>query len=314
MHADGVRALPRLWDAAAIDRAVTWRRAVDALRRALADGLDPDAEPLRVNTPFGAGHLLSMPSTGGRYAGVKLATVAPGNSTLGHPRVHAVYVVFDATTLAPFAVLDGTALTTWRTPSVAALGVDLVAPADASHLVLFGSGPQAWGHAQALRDVRPVRTVAVVGRDATRAAALVDRLRADGFDASTATASAVGDADLVACCTSSTTPVFDGRDLAAGAVVVASGAHEPAHREVDTETVRRCGGVVVEAVAAARAEAGEVIAAEADAPTTLVTLADLVRGTAAAVPRLVDTVGMGWEDLAVATAVLDHTDHGGDQP
>lgn len=293
------------WDAVAVGVALTWRGAVEALRGALLSGLDPESEPLRGVTAFGAGQLLTMPSAAARYAGVKLATVAPDNGRLGLPRIQAVYVVFDAVTLAPVALLDGTALTTWRTPAVAALGVDLVAGPDASRLVLFGTGPQAWGHVQALRAVRPVREAAVIGRDAGRTAAFVERLRGDGFDAAVATPRAVRDADLVVCCTSASTPVFDGRDLAAGAVVIASGAHEPDAVEVDAETVRRCGGVVVESLAAARAEAGEVIAAEAAGPVTLVGLADLVHGRATAVPRFVDTVGMGWEDLAVATAVLE---------
>ena len=34
------------------------------------------------------------------------------------------------------------------------------------------------------------------------------------------------------------------------------------------------------------------------------TLADLVRGSVPARPRLFKTVGMGWEDLMIAAAVL----------
>jgi ornithine cyclodeaminase len=306
----------RVLDAAAVRAAVGWPEAVEALRRALLQGLDPESELPRTSQPFGAGDLLVMPSTaGGRLgdralAAVKLATVAPDAPGAGLPRIHAVCVVFDAGTLAPVAVLDGTALTSLRTPAVSALAVDLVAPADASRLVVFGTGPQAEGHVAALSAVRPVSSVGVVGRHPGRTAAFVDRLRERGTTAEVATAADVAGADLVACCTTAREPLFDGRLLRDTAVVVACGSHEPGAREVDTETVRRC-GVVVESVAAACREAGDVVLALADGAVTdadLVPLAALVRGETSARPRLVKTVGMGWEDLAVAAAVLAAVD------
>ncbi|MCU1605075.1 MAG: ornithine cyclodeaminase [Modestobacter sp.] len=301
----------RVLDAVAV-RAVGWRDAVEALRRPLLDGFDPEAEPPRLNQPFGPGELLVMPSAGGarlgerRLAAVKLVTVAPDAPALGLPRINAVCVVFDADTLAPVAVLDGTALTDLRTPAVSALAVDLIAPADAHRLLVFGSGPQAAGHVHALRAVRPIGSVGVVGRVPEKTAAFVDRLRAQGIAAEVADPADVAAADVVACCTTAREPLFDGRLLSDTAVVVACGSHEPGAREVDTETVRRC-GVVVESVTAARREAGDVLIAMADGALTaddLVPLARLVRGEAARRPRLVKTVGMGWEDLAVAAAVL----------
>lgn len=306
----------RVLDAAAVTTAVSWTDAVEALREALLGGVDPEAEVPRTGRPFGAGELLVMPSDAGARLGnrtlaaVKLATVAPDAPGPGLPRINAVCVVFDAGTLAPVAVLDGIALTSLRTPAVSALGVDLIAPAAAHRLLVFGTGPQAEGHVAALRAVRPLGSVGVVGRVPEKTAAFVDRLRAEGVDAEVASAADVVDADVVACCTTAREPLFDGRLLADSAVVVACGSHEPGAREVDTETVRRC-GVVVESVTAACREAGDVVMAMADGALTeadLVPLARLVRGEAVARPRLIKTVGMGWEDLAVATAVLAAVD------
>jgi ornithine cyclodeaminase len=295
---------PAGYDADRVTSALAWPAAVAALRAALAGGLDPEAEPPRHAVRFGAGELLVMPSSGGGRAGVKLVTVAPH----GRPRIHGVYVLFDARTLAPVATLDGAALTALRTPAVSALGVDLVAPAGARRLVVFGSGPQAYGHVHALRAVRPIEHVTVVGRDRTRATALVDTLLAEGVPAAAGSPDAVADADLIACCTTAREPLFGGRLLPEAAVVVAVGSHEPDAREVDSETVRRCGGALVEARAAATSEAGDVLLARADGAVTdeqLVTFADLVHGRTARRPRLVKTVGMGWEDLVVAAAVVE---------
>ncbi|MCW2899583.1 MAG: ornithine cyclodeaminase [Streptosporangiaceae bacterium] len=304
----------RVLDAAAVTSALGWRQAVEALRSALRSSVDPEAEPARAAHPFGAGELLVMPSGGtpadeGRpFAAVKLATVAPDNPRRGLPRIAAVCVLFDAATLAPVALLDGTALTNVRTPALSALGVDLVAPPEAERLLVFGTGPQAYGHVHALRAVRPVATVDVVGRDPERTAAFVARLRGEGVDAAVGTAADVAAADLVACCTTARRPLFDGRLLSGSAVVVACGSHEPDAREVDTETVRRC-GVMVDSVAAACREAGDVVLAMAEGAVSvqqLVPLARLARGESAGrPPRLVKTVGMGWQDLAVAAAVFE---------
>jgi ornithine cyclodeaminase/alanine dehydrogenase-like protein (mu-crystallin family) len=296
-----------MWSAERVQQALDFRGAVEALRSALAAGLDPETEPERVRFALGGGEILAMPSGDERVAGVKLLGMAPGNPALGLPRINGVYVLFDAATLVPRAILDGAALTSLRTPAVSALGVDLVAPPDARRLVVFGTGPQATGHVRALRAVRPIDSVRVVGRDPARTASFAAGLRIEGLDAEVADPSAVAGADLIACCTTAREPLFRGELLPPTAVVVAVGSHEPDAREVDTETVRRCGALVESRRVAAR-EGGEVIRAVAEGaitPDELVTLAELARDPARPRPRLVKTVGMGWQDLVVAAAVVN---------
>jgi ornithine cyclodeaminase/alanine dehydrogenase-like protein (mu-crystallin family) len=181
-----------------------------------------------------------------------------------------------------------------------ALAVDVLAPADASRLVVFGTGPQARGHIAAIRTIRPVEDVVVIGRDQDRA-----RTFASEVDARVGSALDVGGADVVVCATTARTPLFDGASLPARSTVVAVGSHEPDAREVDDATVA-ASTVVVETRSAAQREAGDVVqavAAGALDPSTLVSLADAVRGTAAVEPgrpRLFKSVGMAWEDLVIA--------------
>jgi ornithine cyclodeaminase len=278
------------------------RAAVEALRAALLDGLDPEAGPARAVVPVSHGQLLLMPAEWGRYAGVKVAGVAPGNPALGRPRIQATYLLLDARTLSPLATLDGTALTSVRTAAVSALAVDVLAPASASRLVVFGTGPQARSHIAAIRAVRPVESVVVIGRSAERTRAFASEV--DGW---AGTAAEVGGADVVVCATTARTPLFDGTVLSADATVVAVGSHEPDVREVDDATVA-ASVVVVEARAAALREAGEVVASVASGvldPATLVGLAEVVRGTAVpgpGRPKLFKSVGMAWEDLVIAAS------------
>jgi ornithine cyclodeaminase len=270
-------------DAAAVGR-LGVVAAADALEAALLAGLDPEAEPARTILPVGPGELLVMPSAAAGVAAVKLVSVGGAAA-----RVQGVCVVFDAATLAPVAVLDGVALTNLRTPAVSALAVRRLAREDARRLVVFGRGPQAQAHADAMRAVRPgIEHVDVVGRgEAAGARALLAA------------------ADVVCCCTTAREPLFDGAVVRDDACVVAIGSHEPDAREVDETLVRRC-TVVVESRASALREAGDVLLAGLEGDD-LATLAELVRGEVeppAGRPRLFKSTGMAWEDAVVAAAVL----------
>jgi len=298
-------------DAAALAERLSMSDAVDALEAALQAGLDPAADPQRTSVPTPNGDLLLMPSAAGAVA-VKLVSIAPANPDRGLPRIQGVVVLFDPVTLTPVALIDGAALTTLRTPAVSALAVRHAARADAHRLVVFGAGPQADGHIAAMRAVRPITDVVIVGRDPGRAQALADRWSgrtAPGLTTRVGSAADVADADLIVCATTAREPLFDGRSVRPEACVVAVGSHEPSARELDADLVRRS-RVVVEDVATALREAGDLILA--DVPVSdLLTLADLVHGRRPPQrepsPVVVKTVGMAWQDAVVAAAAHSAT-------
>lgn len=305
-------ALPQ-FDAGRIAALLTPAGAADALADALRAGLDPEACPQRGSLSAPGGELLLMPAASAEYAGVKIAGVAPGNPERGLPRITGSYLLLDGVTLCPVALFDGAALTALRTPAVSALALRHLAPAGpAGRLVLFGSGPQAYGHLDAVLAEREPAEAVVVARDPGRAGALVAYARERGVAARTGTAGDVAGADLVVCCTTAREPLFDGRLVAPGALVVAVGSHEPDVRETDTALVRRA-AVYVESRAAALREAGDLLVPEAEGaigPGHISgTLADLVTGRIPAggrtgCPQLFKSVGMAWEDLAVAVALF----------
>ena len=82
------------YDAEAIRAALPPADAVEALRSALAAGLDPAADPPRVRMPLSHGEFLLMPSEFGADVGVKVLTIVPGNTARNIPRdpgvVHSV--------------------------------------------------------------------------------------------------------------------------------------------------------------------------------------------------------------------------------
>jgi ornithine cyclodeaminase/alanine dehydrogenase-like protein (mu-crystallin family) len=245
--------------------------------------------------------------------GIKVVTVAPGNPARGLPRVQASYLIFDADALTLVAVLDGTALTALRTPavSVAAVRPRLLAASGPLRLAVFGAGPQAHGHVATLAAVlRPHRSLASVThlvRDPRRARPV------DGADVVALDSPRADDvlraADVIVCATSARTPLFDADLVADTAVVIAVGSHEPDAREVTAALCARA-TVVVEDVATALREAGDVcLALDEGALRTheLVPMRDVVTGHTRPAPErplLFKSVGMSWQDLVTAEVVL----------
>lgn len=279
--------------------------AVDAIAAALRDGVDPSEGAPRSGVDLAHGRMLLMPAETTSATGIKIVTIAPGNVERGAPLVHAAYLLFDRTTLAPAAVLDGTALTTLRTPAVSVAAALPRLPDRPLHVVVIGHGPQAQGHAAAFAAVRPLASTTYLVRDPGRSP--VDALALGTAHAR----AALRQADVVVCATSARTPVLHDADVRNDAVVVAVGAYEPDTRELDGELLRRS-TVVVEDRATALREAGDVVLALAEGHLhdgDLVTMRDLLAGKAdapAGRPLVVKTVGMAWEDLAVAEAVVGH--------
>jgi ornithine cyclodeaminase len=286
--------------------------AVRAITDALRAGLDPAADPARVSVGLSHGLFLLMPAEGPAAAGVKVVTVAPGNPARGLPRVQAAYLLFDRETLALRAVLDGTALTTLRTPAVSVAAVLPVLASDRLtarpagrplRVAVLGAGPQAVAHAATLAAVRPLVVATYLVRDPSRTP--LDALQLGSAPAGDALRSA----DVVVCATSARSPLFDSAVLRDDVVVVAVGSHEPDARELDAPLLGRA-TVVVEDVATALREAGDVVLAIADgalAPGDLVSMRDVVTGAVSPPtgrPLVFKSVGMSWEDLVVAEAVV----------
>ena len=281
--------------------------AVQAIRQALEGGFNPASDPARVSVDLTNGQFLLMPSESLAAAGVKVVTVAPGNPSRGLPRIQAAYLLFEPQTLALRAVLEGAALTTLRTAAVSVATVLGRLPQRPLRVAAVGAGPQATSHVSTLAAVRPLQEANYLVRDPARTPMEAVALGSPGADELLATA------DLVVCATSARTPVFDSTLLTDEAVVVAVGSHEPDARELDSALLARA-TVVVEDVATALREAGDVALAIADGaltPDELVPMADFVTGAVGAPanrPLVFKSVGMSWQDLVIAEAVLKHSE------
>lgn len=300
-----------------IDGPEVWQRlsmvaAVDALEDALRTSGAPPVPP-RMHLEEAGQQLLVMPAMSSGWAGVKLITIDPDNPGRGLSLINGAYVLFEPPGLEPAATIDGRALTELRTAAVSGLATRHLARPDASRLVILGAGAQGRSHLLAMAAVRDLEEVRIVTPRPESAEAFI-AFAADHVSVPVrpGTPEDVADADLVCACTSSTTPVFDGALLPAGAHVNAIGAYRPDMQEVDTTTVATS-RVVVETREAALTEKGDLLRAEeagvwsrdaiAADLAELLTADDPIR-TSPEDRTLFASVGVAFEDLVVARAIV----------
>lgn len=293
---------------------------VTGMERALSSGIDPENDGPRLFSPAPGGEFLIMPSVGRQYSGTEVVTIAPDNPAHGRPKIQGTYVLFNSETLAPVAVMDGAELTLLRTPATTALAVKNILAADPRGrfssnepleipvLLVFGTGPQASGHIDAIRAVATVGEVVIVGRTVEQAAALAMKCAERGLNSRVGNETDVFLADVILCATSSREPLFDGGLVRPHAIVAAIGSHGLDAREIDPSLARRA-DIIVEGRASAMREAGNLIPArsrEEWGQEKLTNLAELVRGhllRRSGTPALYTGVGMAWEDLVVASHI-----------
>jgi ornithine cyclodeaminase/alanine dehydrogenase-like protein (mu-crystallin family) len=306
----------QLFDAEATRARLPFAPLIDALRAAFISGCEVPPRAVHAIAQADktvAGHLLLMPAwSPGALLGVKIVSVFPGNTALGLPSLHGVYLLLDARTGVPLAQLDGTELTSRRTAAVSALAASMLARADASRLLIVGAGRVSSLVADAMAAVRSINRVGIWNHRPAGAQALAARLRERGIDAHAVAdlAAAVAEADIVSCATLSTKALIEGRWLLPGTHLDLVGAFTPEMRETDSECLRRARVFVDHDEALAKA--GDLVCAAADgafAPVSLqATLAQLCRGERPARRdareiTLFKSVGSALQDLAGAQLV-----------
>jgi ornithine cyclodeaminase len=237
---------PRFVTADDINRLLRYDTLIDALDHAFrADIEAPEKIAHFVPQPSGRdAKVMLMPAwtrAGERYIGCKLVNLFPDNAKVGKPSVLGCYVLMSGDTGETLAVMDGAALTAWRTACASALAARYLAREDASHLVMVGAGALAPHLVRAHCAVRPIKRATLWNRTRSRAVSTAFALSAAGLspDIAEDLELAVREGDIVSCATLSPTPLIHGAWLKKGAHVDLVGAFSPKTREADDETVRR---------------------------------------------------------------------------
>src|SRR5581483_933522 len=263
----------RILTRADVQQAISMRDAIVVMKDAFAQLSNNETNvPLRLHIPIEKhnGIALFMPAYlfKSEALAIKIVGVHYDNPKRGLPLIHAVVVALDAETGQPLALIEGSSLTAIRTAAGAGAATDLLAREDSRIGLVFGAGVQARTAIRAISAARDLEAIYIVGRNPNKVRELIADTR--GMDnvpedirivenTPLTISHAVSEADIIYCATTSRTPLFNGDDVKLGTHVNAVGTFTPDAREVDTEFIRRCNKIVVDAYSGALAEAGDLL-------------------------------------------------------
>jgi ornithine cyclodeaminase/alanine dehydrogenase-like protein (mu-crystallin family) len=169
----------------------------------------------------------------------------------------------DTRTTKLLAMIEADWLGRIRTGASSGVAVRHLARPDAAVVGLFGTGPQAAAQLEAVCQERSVCEVKVFSRSRARAVAFCAEMSRPGTTVRPADSAeeTVRGSDIVVTITRAAEPLFDGGWLRPGTLVVAAGSNALNRREIDLETVRRAGLVVVDSREVAQDQSGDLLPA-----------------------------------------------------
>ncbi len=252
-------------DSEQLRRHLPYPALIDALRTAFCEPVQAPRRHVHSLSERESSTLLLMPVwQESKQLGVKLVTVMPENRSKGKPTVHALFILMDASTGVPLALMDGEQLTLRRTAAASALASRYLSRKDSQHLLIVGTGQLAPEMAVAHCAVRPIHTVTVWGRDPDKAHLLLQTLRDAGMDqaielqVADELSAAAAQADIICCATTSKEPLVRLSAVKAGTHIDLVGGFKPDMREADDALVAHA-SVFVDTFDGALAEAGDLV-------------------------------------------------------
>jgi alanine dehydrogenase len=231
--------------------------AITGAMRELGEGKAQNEPRRRAFAPGALLNVMFAAYPGGGCMGLKAYTVAGG-------QVRFLVTVF-ALDGSLTALIDADRLGAYRTGAATAVAVRALAPKGPLVVALFGSGHQAGTQALALSRVLEISELRVFSpTQAHREAFAAERaaaLKVNVVPAASAEA-AVRGANVIVAITTSTEPVLRADWVEPAALVVGAGSNFPNRSEIPADLVARAQTIVVDQLATARLESGDLIAAQ----------------------------------------------------
>jgi ornithine cyclodeaminase/alanine dehydrogenase-like protein (mu-crystallin family) len=280
--------------------------AVESAMRELGEGEAQNEPRRRAFAPGGLLNVMFASYPGGKCTGLKAYTVSNG-------RVRFMVVLFGLDGSLE-ALIEADFMGAYRTGAATAIAVKALRPPGPATVALIGTGWQGTTQALALSRVLEIKELRVFSRNAEKRAAFAaeqqEQLGVPTVDAPDP-ASAVRGADIVVTITTSHSPVIEADWVESHAVVAAVGSNFRNRVELPAELIERAQTVVVDQLAAAQLESGDLIHAHEAGKfdwSEAVELASVVTGRWERPDRPGITVfeshGLALWDLAAAAAVV----------
>ena len=263
--------------------------------------------------------LIYMPCFTENVIGTKMLTIFPENAKLGLPSLDGLVILNDRTTGAPLAIMDGQAVTAWRTGAVGGVGIRHLSRRDARTVGIVGAGAQGFHQAVYACAARNIETVYIWNHSDRDLTDFMDRLKKTIADPAVKVVQCktveelVKASDIICTATPSEEPVLpNDRELLEGKCIIAIGSYTPKMREIPDVIWDLVDKVYIELPYACE-ESGDLSQPLAEGRLTMdrVVLMDKFLASGADEDEIAGkttyfkSVGMGLFDVCVAQKLLE---------
>jgi len=272
------------------------RDAIDVMRKtfeALAQGRAQNQPRRRMILETGS-VLHSMAGAYGNYFGTKFYSTNPRYGA------HFYFVLYDAKTAQPLAMMEANHLGQIRTGAASGYATDPLADPQAETLGIIGSGFQARTQLDAIRAVRPIKTVRVWSRSEEKRRAFAEESSLIAVDSAE---QAVRGARIVVTATNSKDPVLESSWIEPGTMINAMGSNVANRRELPADLIQRANLIAADSIEQAKIEAGDLILA--NHWSNMVELKDVKRHYDAKQITIFESLGLGVEDVAAGAFLYE---------
>lgn len=263
--------------------------------------------------------LIYMPCFTEDIIGTKMLTIFPENAKLGLPSLDGLVILNDRTTGAPLAIMDGQAVTAWRTGAVGGVGIRHLSRKDARTVGIVGAGAQGFHQAVYACAARNIETVYIWNHSDRDLTDFMARLKKTIADPAVEVVQCktveelVKASDIICTATPSEEPVLpNDRELMEGKCIIAIGSYTPQMREIPDVIWDLVDNVYIELPYACE-ESGDLSQPLAEGRLTMdrVVLMDKFLASGADEDEIAKkttyfkSVGMGLFDVCVAQKLLE---------
>lgn len=244
--------------------------------------------------------------------GLKSGGYWPGNAAKGLTNHQSTVVLFDAETGRCRAVVGGNLLTALRTAAASAVSVAHLARKDSKVLGIIGAGHQAAFQLRAVAEQRPFERVVAWNRSPEKLEKLASAAQEMSLQFKSVPIERVGaEADVIVTITSSFNAILNDADVRPGTHIACMGTDTRGKKEIDAAIIARA-AVFTDEVAQAISigECQHAVSEGRKSASDIVPLGSVISGShpgriTEQEITLFDGTGVGLQDLAVASKVVD---------
>jgi len=305
----------RVYDRAAIEKAVNPAAAIDAIAEgfaAFSQGtvIVPPVGHLEFKNPPGEMHIKYGYRLDDAVFVVKIATGFYENSAHGLSSSSGLLLVCSAKTGFPQALLlDEGYLTDLRTAAAGAVAAKYLAPKNLRAIGIVGSGIQAHLQLDLLRHVTGCRRAVIWARDPAKARSF----EVDGFSIEVAdsVAALCGQCNLIVTTTPSREPLIPAGAVRPGTHITAVGADSPGKQELEASLFAKAEVLAVDSRAQCfdHGDSMHALSSKVVAQSRFVELGEIIAGTARSRTSeqqitIADLTGLAVQDIEIAKLAL----------